>query len=145
MTLIKRTARDLDWPAWFGGLRGLEWPSAWAELADEADMRVEEFTDDGHLVVRAEIPGIDPDNDVEITVTDHMLNLRAQRRSETTTEDKKGYRSEFRYGSFARSIRLPAGATEDDVHATYTDGILEVRIPVDAAEASAKKIPVERR
>lgn len=145
MTLIKRTTRDLDWPAWFGGLRGLEWPSAWAELADEADMRVEEFTDDGHLVVRAEIPGIDPDNDVEITVTDHMLNLSAQRRSETTTENKRGYRSEFRYGSFARSLRLPAGATEDDVHATYTDGILEVRIPVDAAEASAKKILVERR
>jgi len=145
MTLITRRANDLDWPTWFRGRPGLDWPSAWAELADEADMRIEEFTDDGQLVVRAEIPGIDPDNDVEITITDHMLNLRAQRRTESTTEDKKGYRSEFRYGSFARSVRLPPGATEEDVRATYTDGILEVRIPIDTAVAGAKTIPVERR
>ncbi len=145
MALMKRTASDLDWPTWFGGRRGLQWPNVWPDLSDETDMRVEEFTDDGQLVVRAEIPGIDPDNDVEITITDHMLNLHAQRRTESTTEDKKGYRSEFRYGSFARSVRLPAGATEDDVQATYTDGILEVRIPIDDAEASAKKIPVKRR
>lgn len=145
MSLIKRPMSDLDWPTWFSGRRVLDWPSAWAEFADEPDMRVEEFTDDGHLVVRAEVPGIDPDNDVEITIADHVLNLRAQRRIETSTGDKKGYRSEFRYGSFARSVRLPVGATEDDVQATYTDGILEVRIPIDAAKASAKKIPVEHR
>jgi hypothetical protein len=47
---------------------------------------VEEFGDDGHLVVRPEMPGIDPDEDVEITVTDHMLHLSARRRSETKTE-----------------------------------------------------------
>jgi HSP20 family protein len=145
MTMIKRRASDLDRPTWFGARSVLDWPSAWAELAVDADMRVEEYTDDGHLVVRAEIPGIDPDNDVEITITDHRLDLRAQRRTEATTEDKKGYRSEFRYGSFARSVPLPPGATEDDVHATYSDGILEVRIPIDTAESGAKKIPVERR
>jgi HSP20 family protein len=91
------------------------------------------------------MPGIDPDKDVEITITDHTLHLRAERRSQTETKDKKGYRSEFRYGSFSRSMPLPSAATEDDVKAVYTDGILEVRIPMDSAEAAAKKIPVERR
>ena len=87
------------------------------------------------------MPGIDPDEDVEITVSDGMLHLSAERRSETKTEDKQGYRSEFRYGSVSRSVRLPEGAGEEDVTATYTDGILEVRIPIDEKSNGAKKIP----
>ena len=142
---MKRTTNDLDWPPWFGGRRLMDWPDLWGEMTGELDMKVEEYTDDGQLVVRAEMPGIDPDEDVEITVTDHTLHLRAERRSETETENKQGYRSEFRYGSFARSVRLPVGATEDDVQATCTDGILEVRVPIDSEQAAAKKIPIARR
>ena len=51
------------------------------------------------------MPGIDPDKDVEITVSDHMLQVKAERRQETKTEDKKGYRSEFRYGSLVARCR----------------------------------------
>jgi HSP20 family protein len=143
MALMKRTRDDLDWPTWFGR-RGFDWPKAFEDLFEDGTMKVEEFEDDGHLVVRAEMPGIDPDEDVEITVSDNMLHLRAERRVESKTEDKKGFRSEFRYGSFSRSVRLPAGSTEDDVTASYSDGILEVRVPIDTAEAKAKKIPVNR-
>jgi HSP20 family protein len=141
MALMKRTRDELDWPTWFGR-RGFDWPEPFKDLFEDTTMKVEEFEDDGHLVVRAEMPGIDPDEDVEITVSDGMLHLRAERRVESTTEDKKGYRSEFRYGSFSRSLRLPAGATEDDVTASYDDGILEVRVPIDRAEAKSKKIPI---
>lgn len=143
MALMKRTRDDLDWPTWFGR-RGFDWPKAFEDLFEDGTMKVEEFEDDGHLVVRAEMPGIDPDEDVEITVSDNMLHLRAERRVESKTEDKKGFRSEFRYGSFSRAVRLPAGSTEDDVTASYSDGILEVRVPIDTAEAKAKKIPVNR-
>ncbi len=144
MTLMKHTRDDLDWPTFFDR-PFFDWPESWkAMLSSDAALKVEEFEDDGNLVVRAEMPGIDPDEDVEITVSDHTLHLRAERRSETKTEDKKGFRSEFQYGSFARSVRLPVGATEADVKATYTDGILEVRIPIDVAEAETKKIPVAR-
>lgn len=144
MALTRRTRNELDLPSWFGNRRLFEWPESWTELFEQGEMKVEEFQEGDHLVVRAEMPGIDPDKDVEITVTDHMLHLRAERRSESKTEDKKGFRSEFRYGSFSRSIELPAGATEADVKATYTDGILEVRIPIDTTEAEARKIPVAR-
>ena len=143
MALMKRTRDDLEWPSLFGH-RLFEWPDTWKELMEDSTLKVEEFEDDGHMVVRAEMPGIDPDEDVEITVSDHVLHLRAERRSESKTEDKKGYRSEFHYGSFSRRIQLPAGATEDDVKASYTDGILEVRIPIDHAEADKRKIPVQR-
>ena len=143
MALMLRNGRDLEWPDWIGR-RMFGLPEAWKDLMADTDMKVEEFQEDGHLVVRAEMPGIDPDKDVEITVSNHMLHLRAERRSETKTEDKKGYRSEFHYGSFARSVPLPVGATDDDVTATYNDGILEVRVPVDDIEADAKKIPISR-
>ncbi len=143
MSLMLRRRNDVDWPDWFGG-RMFDLPDTWKDLFDDSDMKVEEFRDGDELVVRAEMPGIDPDEDVEITVSDHMLHLSAERRSETKTEDKKGYRSEFRYGSFSRSVRLPAGAGEEDVKASYDNGILEVRIPVDESSNGARKIPISR-
>ena len=96
------------------------------------------------MVVRAEMPGLDPEKDVEITVADGRLHVQAERRSETTTDDKKGYRSEFRYGMFERTLRLPPGATEKDIKATYNDGILEVSIPIDTTELEAKRIPISK-
>jgi HSP20 family protein len=122
------------WPEFVRGrlLEGLE------------SMRVEEFEEGDTLVVKAEMPGLDPDKDVEISVTDHTLRIRAERRQESKVEEKGRYRSEFRYGSFARSVPLPAGATDQDVKATYRDGILEVRVPLDRGEAEARKIPIER-
>ena len=107
-------------------------------------LRVEEFVDGDDVVVRAEMPGIDPEKDVEITVSDHTLHLRAERRQESKSDEKDGFQSEFYYGSFVRTVRLPVGATEKDVKATYKDGILEVRIPVDRKKAESNKIPVQR-
>jgi HSP20 family protein len=134
---------------WLGHWFARSWPRFWPELrlglGEDVDLlRVEEFTEGEEIVVRAEMPGIDPDKDVQITVSDHTLRLRAERRHETETEEKGSYRSEFQYGSFTRTLQLPPGATEKDVRATYKDGILEVRIPVDRKEAQAKKIPIQR-
>jgi HSP20 family protein len=94
-------------------------------------------------VVRAELPGIDPDEDVELTVTDGMLHIEAERREEEETEDKGYVRRELRYGSFSRSLPLPEGATEADITATYKDGILEIRVPAPQPPP-AKKIPVSK-
>jgi HSP20 family protein len=135
--LMSRWFPELTWPRW-AELRRPEFLSRF-----ESPMRLEEFREGTELVVRAEMPGIDPDKDVELHVSDHTLHIRAERKEEKKTEEKGQYRSEFRYGSFARSMPLPTGATSDDVKATYKDGILEVRIPVDAAKAEATKIPIQ--
>lgn len=128
-----------EWP------RPRLWPELRRSLGETAGLiNVEEFTADDHVVVRAEMPGIDPDKDVHITVTDHTLRLQAERRQETNTEADGNYRSEFSYGSFARTVTLPVGASDKDVKATYKDGILEVRIPIDRHEAEARKVPVHR-
>lgn len=70
----------------------------------------------------------------------------AEREERTEEKRPEGYCSEFHYGSFARKIRLPEGATEADVSATYKDGILEVRVPApkDAAVSARAKIPISR-
>lgn len=143
MTLMKRVQHELDWPTWMTRRLG-EMPELFGDLFEESPMKIEEFETDGHLVIRAEMPGIDPDDDVEITVADHRLHVRAERRTETKEEDVKGWRSEFRYGAFERTMPLPPGATEDDVAATYTDGILEIRVPIDTEADTTKRIPVTR-
>jgi HSP20 family protein len=107
-------------------------------------IRVEEEMKDDSIVIRAELPGMDPDKDVEITVSDGMLRIKAERRSETKEEDEGRIRSEFRYGSFTRALTLPKCASEADVQATYRDGILEVTIPVKTEAVERKRVAISR-
>lgn len=107
-------------------------------------MRVEEFVEDDTCVIRAELPGVDPEKDVEISIQNGILHLSAQREERSEEERPSGYRSEFRYGRLERSIRLPEGATESDVQASYKDGILEVRVPAPKAAKPSAKIPIQR-
>jgi HSP20 family protein len=111
----------------------------------ESWLRVEEYREGNSLVVKAEVPGIDPETDVDVSVTDNVLTIDARREEKAEHKDKDGYRSEFRYGTFSRSVSLPPGARQEDVQASYTDGVLEVRIPVpEQPEPSSRRIPVSR-
>ncbi|HXX90999.1 MAG TPA: Hsp20/alpha crystallin family protein [Acidimicrobiales bacterium] len=131
---------------------GLDWtlPERWRRMFDfDADLggwlRVEEFKDGDAMVVRAELPDVDPDKDVEVTVSEGMLHIRAQRSAREEHKDKEGYRSEFRYGSFERDILLPKGVEDADVVATYKDGVLEVRVPLPAVpKETTTKVTVRR-
>lgn len=136
-----------DWLSrWFEDWASPHWPELWRGRLVEGlePMRVEEFQEDNTLVVKAEMPGMDPDKDIEIQVADHTLRIHAERRHETKNEEKDRYHSEFRYGSVSRTLPLPLGVTDDDVKASYKDGILEVRIPIDQGKAEARKVLVQR-
>ena len=91
--------------------------------------RLEESIRDDRFVIRAEMPGLDPDNDIDVTVDGRILTIRAERRQ----QDNRPYRSEFRYGSLARAVRLPARVDPADVTARYDKGVLEVSVPVSEA------------
>ncbi|MDQ0756488.1 Hsp20/alpha crystallin family protein [Arthrobacter sp. B3I4] len=117
------------------------------DLTMASSIKVEQFQDGNTLVVRAEVPGIDPDRDVDVSVSGGMLHIRAEREEKSEHKSKDGYRSEFRYGSFTRSVALPPGAKEEDITASYKDGVLEVRAPAPAAAPAgetSKKIRVDR-
>jgi HSP20 family protein len=120
--------RPMPFPLWWGA----------GEL-----IRVEEYREDETLVVRADLPGIDPDKDVQLTVSDGMLRIEAERREEEKREEKGYLRREVRYGAFSRSLPLPGGVTEADITAVYKDGVLEIRIPEPKRE-EAKKIAISK-
>ena len=108
-------------------------------------MRIEQELSDDTLVVRAELPGIEPEKDVEITLDEGVLRIKAERRSETKEEKEGTFRSEFRYGSCERAVRVPRETVMDDVKASYKDGILEVRCPYKVpTEAPPMKVEVTR-
>jgi len=109
------------------------------------ELRVEEEMEDGMYVVRAEAPGIDPDKDADVTVDRGMVHISVERHREHVEEGRRGFRSEFRYGAFSRTLPLPEGCSEADVIASYHDGILEVRVPAaPAAVSAAAKVPIAR-
>jgi HSP20 family protein len=109
----------------------------------ERHLAVEEFRDGNTQVIRVELPEVDPERDIKLTVSDNTLNIRAERREQRQTREKGRYRSEFHYGSISKSVPLPPGASQADVQATYRAGILEIRIPVRAEQRSPEtRIPV---
>ncbi len=144
MTLIRKAATDFDWPTWMAGRSVLDFPESWIDSVGEAAIKVEEFEDENELIVRAEAPGVNPEDDIEITVSEGMLRIMVQRKKEHKQENKRHYRSEFQYGSFVRTIALPAGATDQDVKARYVDGVLEVRIPMSGKQAQTKRVAITR-
>ena len=101
--------------------------------------RLEEAMRDDRYVVRAELPGLDPENDIEVTVEGRILTIRAERRQ----QDNGPCRSEFRYGSLARAVRLPARVEAADVSARYDKGVLEVSVPVRVVKPEGTRIPIE--
>jgi predicted unusual protein kinase regulating ubiquinone biosynthesis (AarF/ABC1/UbiB family)/HSP20 family molecular chaperone IbpA len=101
--------------------------------------RIEETIRDNRYMIRAELPGLDPENDIEVTVDGRILTIRAER----CQRDKGPYRSEFHYGSLARAVRLPARVDAADVTARYDKGVLEVSVPLRVVKPEATRIPIE--
>ncbi len=102
--------------------------------------RIEDYMDDDHYVIRAELPGVDPAKDVEVTVAEGTLTIHAERKEER----KETHRSEFRYGSLTRSVNLPSKADTEHIKAKYNKGILEVSVPVGGKASQERRIAVER-
>ena len=134
----QRRSRSLlpDIAGWFTGFPS--WPAP-RPLLDSHLIRLEDDMQDGRYVVRAEIPGIDPAKDIDITVRDGRLTIKGERGEK---KEANG-RSEFTYGSFFRSVTLPPGANEDDIKATYDNGILTVSVGVGEAASAEKHIAIE--
>jgi HSP20 family protein len=103
---------------------------------------MESFVQNGNLVVRADLPGVDP-KEVNISVTGDVLTVKGERRhKKEETKEGEFTRQEIAYGSFERSIRLPEGIDADKIKATYDKGVLEITMPAPKA-LSPKTVPVQ--
>jgi HSP20 family protein len=98
-------------------------------------IRVEQYPDASGYVIRLEIPGVDPANDLTISVAAGTLNVSAERRDCTPA----GAQSEFRYGTFARHVVLPPGSDPQDISASYHNGIVTVRIGIQTERQQAPR------
>lgn len=122
----------LDW---------LEVPFAALRPPMTQPIKFEDYVKDGRYVLRAELPGIDPEKDVEVTVSNGVLTIRAERHD----EHRDQHRTEFSYGSFTRSVTLPAGVDDNDIKALYDKGVLEVSVKLADTKQEGKRIQVESK
>jgi HSP20 family protein len=82
--------------------------------------------------------------DVKVEVTDGHLAISGERKRETEEKKEHFYRSEREYGRFYRAVPLPEGVKLEDVKATFTDGVLEVSVPLPAkAETKVRTIEIQ--
>jgi HSP20 family protein len=96
---------------------------------------------DDAVEVKAELPGVKP-QDIELTMQGNTLVISGQKKEETEQKEKNFYRSERRYGSFRRTIPLPAGVDAAKIDASHKDGVLTILLP-KSEQAKPKKITVK--
>jgi HSP20 family protein len=119
------------------------WPERWLR-ADEMEISapaVDLFEEKDDIVVKAELPGIEKDN-IEVNVSDHHLTIKGEKKKEEEVKQENYYRCERSYGSFLRTLELPADVKADKVKAAFKNGVLEVRLP-KTEEAKAKEIKIK--
>jgi HSP20 family protein len=96
--------------------------------------------EEGKLIVRAELPGIDP-KEITVNVVGDMLTIRASRQEEHETKKRDFLHREFRYGTLERSMTLPQGVKTEDIKANFSNGLLQLTIPIPE-ETAAKRVKV---
>jgi HSP20 family protein len=121
-------------------------PSAWERPFWRAEVwapAIESHVENGNLIVKADLPGIDP-KEVSISVQGNLLTIEGERKHEEKKEKEGYFYEELAYGKFSRTISLPAGVDADKVKATYKDGVLEITMPAPK-ELAPKRIQIEAK
>jgi HSP20 family protein len=103
---------------------------------------IDVFEKDGQLHVRAEVPGMAPE-DIQIEVAEDALLISGEKKEEKEVKEENYYRSERSYGKFTRRIPLPRTADTDKANARFKDGVLEIDMPVKNG-GGAKKIQIQK-
>ncbi len=105
--------------------------------------RMDVSENDEAFFVHLDLPGVNPE-DVEISVTDNQLTVQGQREEETETRDKKFHRVERTFGSFFRSLMLPAGCDASEIDALSDNGVINITIP-KTEQKKSKTIKIKPR
>jgi len=115
------------------------WPTAGrtAELMPSMDVA----ETDKEIEITAELPGLE-EKDVQVNVADNVLTIKGEKKSEKEQKDKNYRMFERSYGSFSRTLELPAGINPDNIKASLVNGVLKVTVP-KPAPAQVKKVEVK--
>lgn len=119
------------------------WGTHLPEVFTKAEMPKLDFAEDEkEFTVKAEIPGVE-EKDLHVEAHDGFLTISGEKRQETKEEKKSYHRRELSYGSFQRSVPLPANAVGEKAQAEFAKGVLTIRIP-KSAPSNGKKIEVKK-
>ncbi len=118
--------------------------SLWRFGPEEWWPKIDAYDEGDDMVIKAEVPGMSID-DISVTLEGDTLTIRGRKEREEEVEDKDYYRMERSYGSFMRSIPVPEGVKESDISASYSNGVLEVRLKGAAKISSSRRkaIPIK--
>jgi HSP20 family protein len=135
---FERMRREMDrlWDSFFeGGLRRrVEGAEEWLPSLDVSETKNE-------LVVKAEVPGMDP-KDIDISLSDGMLTIKGEKKQEKEEKEADYHLVERSYGSFTRSVQLPKEVQSEKINASYKNGILKITLP-KSEEAKKKEIKIK--
>jgi HSP20 family protein len=135
---FERMRRDMDrfWDSFLeAGLRmKTEDGGEWLPSLDVAETKNE-------LVVKAEVPGMDPKN-IDISLSDGVLTIKGEKKEEKEEKEADYHLVERNYGVFTRMIPLPSEVQSDKINASYKNGILKITLP-KSEEAKKKEIKIK--
>jgi len=135
---LERMRREMDrlWDSFFEGkpAKRVEEVGEWLPTLDISETK-------NDLVVRAEIPGIDP-KDIDISLVNEVLTIKGDKKQEKEEKEENYHLIERSYGSFTRTIRLPKEVQSDKINASYKNGILKITLP-KSEEAKKKEIKIK--
>jgi len=140
---LSRWERDMDrmMEGFFDRRMRPWWPWPRGEAIEISAPAVDLYQEKDDIVVKAELPGIDKNN-IEVSLSDHHLTIKGEKKKEEEVKEENYYRSERSYGAFVRTVDLPVDVHGEKVKASFKNGILEVRLP-KTEEAKAKEIKVK--
>ena len=122
------------------------WPTMtrdWPTMARTSELMpsMDVAETDKEIEITAELPGL-AEKDVQVNVADNVLTIKGEKKSEKEEKDKNYRMFERSYGSFSRTLDLPAGINPDTIKASLSNGVLKVTVPKPAA-AQVKKVEVK--
>jgi len=93
------------------------------------------------VVVKAELPGMTKE-DIEVNLAGENLTIKGEKKEDTEVKEDNYYRRERSYGSFLRTVALPSEVKNDEIKASFKDGVLEIRMP-KTEDAKKKSVSVK--
>ena len=137
--LLRQMTTELD--RMFDDPWTVRWPALQLDNNAVWSPKIDVFEKDNRLITKVDLPGVKKE-DVSVEVADGQLTLTGERRIETENKNDNFYRAECEYGSFRRIVPLPQGVKVEDIKATFTDGVLEVSMPMPVTN-NGRKIPIQ--
>lgn len=114
---------------------------AWLTQTEEGELHIDVYRDGDQLVIKSSAPGVKPE-DLTLSVDGDLLTIRGERKQEQEINEDDWFHRECYWGSFSRTIVLPLDVDTSKAIASMKDGILEIRLPI---QASGKTIPIHVR